>query len=44
MKDYKEVYNLSLFVTVFTGFTGLTYLFSNRKIIIQFLSDDESKI
>ena len=44
VKDYKLLYNLSLFVTVFTGFTGLTYLFSNRKIVIQFLSDDESKI
>ena len=31
VKDYKLVYNLSLFVTLFTGFTGLTYLFSNRK-------------
>ena len=44
VKDYKLVYNLSLFVTLFTGFTGLNYLFSNRKIIVQFLSDDESKI
>jgi len=44
VKDYKVIYNLTLFVTVFTGFTGLTYLFSNRKIILQFLSDDESKI
>ena len=44
VKDYKLVYNLSLFVTLFTGVTGLTYLFSNRKIIVQFLSDDESKI
>ena len=44
VKDYKLVYNLSLFVTLFTGFTGLTYLFSNRKIIIHFLSDNESKI
>ena len=44
VKDYKLVYNLSLFVTLFTGFTGLTYLFSNRKIIIYFLSDNESKI
>ena len=42
VKDYKLLYNLSLFVTVFTGFIGLTYLFSNRKIILQFLLDDES--
>ena len=44
VKDYKIIYNLTLFVTLFTGFTGLTYLFSNRKIILQFLSDGESKI
>jgi len=44
VKDYKLVYNLSLFVTLFTGVTGLTYLFSNRKVIVQFLSDDESKV
>ena len=36
VKDYKLVYNLSLFVTVFTGFTGLTYLFSNRKLLFSF--------
>ena len=41
---YKVIYNLTLFVTLFTGFTGLTYLYSNRKIILQFLSDDESKV
>ena len=41
IKNYKLIYNLTLFVTLFTGFTGITYLFSNRKIILQFLSDDE---
>lgn len=44
VKDYKLIYNLTLFVTLFTGVTGLTYLFSNRKIILQFLSDDEPEI
>ena len=42
VKEYKIIYNSTLFVTFFTGFTGLTYLFSNRKIILQFLLDDES--
>jgi len=44
VKNYKLIYNLTLFVTIFTGFTGLTYIFSNRKIIVQFLSNEESKI
>ena len=42
VKNYKLIYNLTLFVTIFTGFTGLTYLFSNRKVILDFLSDDNS--
>jgi len=42
VKSYKIIYNMTLFVTFFTGFTGFTYLFSNRKIIIDFLSDDKS--
>ena len=42
VKEYKIIYNSTLFVTFFTGFTGLTYLFSNRKIILRFLLDDES--
>ena len=32
VKSYKLIYNMTLFVTFFTGFTGFTYLFSNRKI------------
>ena len=44
VKSYKLIYNLTLFVTLFTGFTGFTYLFSNRKIIIDFLSEDDSQI
>ena len=42
VKSYKIIYNMTLFVTFFTGFTGFTYLFSNRKIILDFLSDDKS--
>ena len=42
VKSYELIYNMTLFVTLFTGFTGFTYLFSNRKIILDFLSEDKS--
>ena len=40
VKDYELIYYFTLFVTIFTVFTGLTYVFSNRKIIYQFLREE----
>ena len=40
VKDYKLIYYLTLFVTVFTVFTGLTYVITNRKLIYQFLREE----
>ena len=37
---HKIIYNLTLFTTIFTVLTGITYLFTNRKIIFQFLKED----
>ena len=38
--NYRLIYYLTLFVTFFTVFTGLAYIFDNRKIIYQFLRED----
>ena len=40
VKDYELIYYFTLFVTIFTVFTGLIYVFSNRKIIYQFLREE----
>ena len=37
-KQYDLIYYLTLLVTVFTVFTGLTYLYTNRSVIRQFIS------
>ena len=37
-KQYDLIYYLTLLVTLFTVFTGLTYLYTNRKVIRQFIS------
>ncbi len=37
-KQYNLIYYLTLLVTLFTVFTGLTYLYTNRKVIRQFIS------
>jgi len=42
IKNYKIIYSLALFVTIFTALTGLTYLYSNRKTILNFLANDKS--
>ena len=44
VKEYSLIYNLTLFVTIFTVFTGLTYLYVNRVVIQQFVEEDESKV
>ena len=44
VKEYSLIYNLTLFVTIFTVFTGLTYLYVNRVAIQQFVEEDESKV
>jgi len=38
LRQYEFVYYLSLFVTLFTVYTGLTYIYDNRAEIRQFLS------
>ena len=42
IKDYKIIYSLALFGTIFTALTGITYLYSNRKTILNFLANDKS--
>ena len=37
-KQYDLIYYLTLLVTLFTVFTGLTYLYTNRTVIRQFIS------
>ncbi len=37
-KKYELIYYFTLLVTVFTVFTGLTYLYTNRSVIKQFIS------
>ncbi len=37
IKEYRLVYNLTFFATFFTVFTGITYIYANRKIIYDFL-------
>ena len=37
-KQYDLIYYLTLLVTLFTVFTGLTYIYTNRKVIRQFIS------
>jgi CDP-diacylglycerol--glycerol-3-phosphate 3-phosphatidyltransferase len=38
LRQYQFVYYLSLFVTLFTVYTGITYIYDNRAEIRQFLS------
>lgn len=40
IKEYSLIHNLTLFVTFFTVFTGLTYLYSNRNALKGFLQND----
>ena len=40
VKDYELIYYFTLFATVFTVFTGLTYVITNRKLIYQFLREE----
>lgn len=44
VKEYSLIYNLTLFATIFTVFTGLTYLYVNRGAIQQFVEEDESQV
>ena len=44
VKEYSLIYNLTLFATIFTVFTGLTYLYVNRGAIQLFIEEDESQI
>lgn len=37
-REYNLIYNLTLSVTIFTVFTGLSYIYENRSLIRQFLS------
>ncbi len=38
IREYDLIYNMTLLVTVFTVFTGITYLYENRTTIREFLS------
>ena len=40
VREYRLVYNLTLGVTVFTLVTGITYLYSNRNVIQNFLEKE----
>jgi len=42
INNYNIIYNLTLFITLFTILTGLTYLYDNRKAIKQFVNENES--
>ena len=41
-KEFSLVYNLTFFITIFTVFTGLTYLKDNKSTIKQFLEHNET--
>ena len=41
-KEFSLIYNLTLFITIFTVFTGLTYLNDNKNTIKQFLDYNET--
>ena len=41
-KEFSLVYNFTLFITIFTVFTGLTYLNDNKSTIKQFLDHNET--
>ena len=40
IREYRMVYNLTLGVTLFTLITGITYLYSNRNVIQNFLEKE----
>lgn len=40
ISNYNIIYNLTLFATLFTVFTGLTYLYSNRGTLKGFIQDE----
>ena len=40
ISQYNIIYNLTLFTTLFTLFTGLTYLYSNRGTLRGFIQDE----
>jgi phosphatidylglycerophosphate synthase len=38
--EYDIIYNITLFATLFTVFTGLTYIYSNRNTLKGFIQDE----
>lgn len=40
VKEYQLIYTFTLFVTIFTVFTGFTYLYANRTIIQNYLGKE----
>ena len=38
--EYNIIYNLTLFIALFTVLTGITYLYDNRATIVKFISRD----
>ena len=38
--EYHIIYNLTLFIALFTFLTGITYLYDNRATIVKFISRD----
>lgn len=39
--EYDIIYNITLFTTLFTVFTGLTYIYSNRNTLKGFVQDEQ---
>ena len=44
VNEFKLIYNLTFFITLFTVLTGLTYLYENRTAIQEFINQDESQV
>lgn len=42
VNEFRLIYNLTFFITLFTVLTGLTYLYDNRNAIQEFIKQDES--
>mgnify|MGYP001290155636 FL=1 len=42
VNEFKLIYNLTFFITLFTVLTGLTYLYENKNTIQEFINQDES--
>ena len=39
IKDYKIIYILTMFTAIFTAYTGIIYLYTNRIVIKDFINN-----